>query len=80
MRAVACFSALLRSGGLSLVGEVSFSSKPSASKAGEAVKVAFAVSAPTDVEVAVLSGDGKVVRHLAAGVLGAKNPPPEPRP
>ncbi len=46
--------------------------------AGKGVKIAFEVSTPTDVEVAVLGADGKVVRHLAAGVLGGKNPPPEP--
>jgi sugar lactone lactonase YvrE len=59
-------------------GEASFSTKPSATKAGDVVKITFTISAPTDVEVAVLAADGKVVRHLAAGVLGAKNPPPEP--
>jgi len=26
----------------------------------------------------VLNSDGKIVRHLAAGLLGGKNPPPEP--
>jgi hypothetical protein len=36
------------------------------------------VSAPTDVEVTVLGADGKVVRHLAAGVLGGKHLAPEP--
>ena len=59
-------------------GDVTFSAKPAATKAGDGLKIVFTVSAPTDVEVAVLSADGKVVRHLAAGVLGAKNPPPEP--
>ncbi|HOX07674.1 MAG TPA: hypothetical protein PK280_14840 [Planctomycetota bacterium] len=59
-------------------GEASFSTKPSAAKDGDKVKIAFAVAASTDVEVAVLAADGKVVRHLAAGVLGGKNPPPEP--
>ncbi|MHC4914760.1 MAG: hypothetical protein ACYTGB_04645 [Planctomycetota bacterium] len=38
----------------------------------------FTVSAPTDVEVAVLDAGGKVVRHLAAGVLGGKKAPPLP--
>jgi DNA-binding beta-propeller fold protein YncE len=56
----------------------SFTKKPVAAKAGEKTEISFAVSAPTDVEVAVLSADGKVVRHLAAGALGGKNPPPEP--
>jgi hypothetical protein len=58
-------------------GEVSFSTKPTAAKDGDKVKIAFTVSAPTDVEVAVVSGD-KVVRHLAAGVLGGQKDPPPP--
>ncbi len=61
-----------------MAGEVAFSAKPAAAKAGDGTKITFTLSAPADVEVAVLGADGKVVRHLAAGVLGAKNPPPEP--
>jgi len=68
--------------GAALAGEaaapVSFAKKTAAIKNGDRVEVSFAVSGPTDVEVAVLGADGKVVRHLAAGVLGGKNPPPEP--
>ncbi len=59
-------------------GEASFSSKPSAIKDGTGAKITFTLSAPTDVEVAVLDAQGKVVRHLAGGVLGGKNPPPAP--
>ncbi|MHC4915434.1 MAG: hypothetical protein ACYTGB_08060, partial [Planctomycetota bacterium] len=59
-------------------GEVKFSRPPSASKAGDKVTVAFAVSAKTDVDVAVLDAKGDVVCHLAAGVLGAEKPPPPP--
>lgn len=59
-------------------GEVSFTTKPSVTQSGDRVTIAFTVSAPTDVEVAVLDADGKVVRHLAAGVLGGKTPPPPP--
>jgi hypothetical protein len=55
-----------------------FRTKPTATQVGDHVKIAFAVSAPTDVEVAVIDARGKVVRHLAAGVLGGKNPPPAP--
>ena len=69
---------LLLVGYLAAAGESSFSSKPAITKAGDKVTVAFTVSAPTDVEVAVLDAGGKVARHLAAGVLGAKDPPPEP--
>lgn len=66
--------------GSAITGEPApdFATKPAATKAGDKVKIGFAVSASTDVEVAVLDQAGKVVRHLAAGVLGGKNPPPEP--
>ncbi len=57
-------------------GKAAFTSKPAASRAGKEVRIRFAVSAPTDVEVAILAADGKVVRHLAAGRLGPKAPQP----
>ncbi len=57
-------------------GEVGFSAKPRAVREGGKVKISFAVSAPTDVEVAILDGKGKVVRHLAAGLLGKNAPSP----
>jgi NHL repeat len=55
-----------------------FSTAPSARKAGGKIVISFTVSAATDVEVAILDARSKVVRHLAAGVLGAKMPPPPP--
>ena len=58
--------------------KVEFAAKPAVEKAGDAVKISFAASAPTDCEVAVLDGAGNVVRHLAAGLLGGKTPPPAP--
>jgi hypothetical protein len=51
---------------------------PTVTREGDMIKIAFAVAAPTDVEVAVLGEAGKVVRHLAAGVLGGTTPPPAP--
>ncbi len=57
---------------------VSFSAKPKAIKAGGEVKISFAVDGGTDVEVAVLDANGKIVRHLVAGALGAKKDPPAP--
>jgi len=59
-------------------GEVKFAKKPRARKSRGKVTVTFAVSKGTDVEVAVLNAKGEVVRHLAAGVLGAKKAPPKP--
>jgi NHL repeat len=55
-------------------GEVKFTTRPTAARAGEKVKITFAVSRETDVAVFVLNARGKVIRHLVAGVLG-KNPP-----
>jgi hypothetical protein len=61
-----------------VAGEATFTTKPTASKANGKTKITFAVSSPTDVEVSILDAKGKIVRHLAAGVLGGKNPPPAP--
>jgi len=51
-------------------------SGPTAARAGEKTVIAFEVSAPTDVEVAVVGSDGNIVRHLAAGLLGPNAPLP----
>ena len=51
-----------------------FTKKPTATKAGDVVKIEFAVDRETDVAVFIEDGKGKVIRHLVAGVLG-KNPP-----
>ncbi|MDD4889973.1 MAG: hypothetical protein PHU85_08575, partial [Phycisphaerae bacterium] len=56
--------------------EVKFAAAPKAEAAGDKVKISFALSAPSDVEVAVVDGGGKVVRHLAAGLLGKNAPEP----
>ena len=56
----------------------SFSTKPTAKKAGEKIAISFAVKAPTDVEVSVLDATGRIVRHLAAGLLGGEKAPPAP--
>jgi len=58
--------------------EAQFTNGPTARRDGDAVTIRFAVSVGTDVEVAVLDTGGKVVRHLAAGVLGGAKPPPAP--
>lgn len=65
--------------------EISFTKKPEVVKDTEPLepgenkyKISFTLSASTDVEVAILNSANKIVRHLAAGVLGGKNPPPEP--
>lgn len=55
-----------------------FATQPAVKRGAQGATVSFAVAAPIDVEVAVLAADGAVVRHLAAGVLGAAKPPPAP--
>ncbi len=55
-----------------------FSSGPSVTQTDNSLTVSFTVSRSTDVEISVLNADGKVIRRLAAGVLGGKNPPPPP--
>jgi flagellar hook assembly protein FlgD len=57
---------------------VSFTGPPQVSGQGGNLTVSFTLSASTDVEVAVLDNSGKIVRHLAAGVLGGQYPPPAP--
>jgi len=55
-----------------------FKDKPTVTKVPDKTEISFSVAGPTDVEVAILDGGGKVVRHLAAGVIGGPNPPPPP--
>jgi hypothetical protein len=62
-----------------LAGEIGFKAQPTAKRLGEQVRIAFDVSVPTDVEVAILDGRHAVVKHLAAGVVG-DNPPAPLRP
>jgi hypothetical protein len=70
--------ALALAAGAAAAGEAGFNAKPAATRAGGKTQIAFTVSAGTDVEVAILDAKGKVIRHLAAGVLGGKAPPPAP--
>jgi sugar lactone lactonase YvrE len=54
----------------------SFTRKPSIKATGGKAEISFAASVATDVEVAILDANGAVVRHLAAGLLGATAPAP----
>ena len=80
MRRTSLMSAVLLCAGAAAAAaaDVKFATKPAATRAGAKVRISFAVSKPTDVEVAVLDAKGKVVRHLAAGALGARGAPPAP--
>ncbi len=53
-----------------------FTAPPTADRDGDKVTISFAVGEATDAEVAILDGAGKVVRHLAAGLLGDNAPEP----
>jgi hypothetical protein len=53
-----------------------FKAGPAAKKDGDEVKITFELDRETDVAVYVLDAKGKVVRHLAAGLLGDKAPKP----
>jgi hypothetical protein len=59
--------------------DVRFAAPLTVTKDGETATIRFALSAPADVAVDVEDAAGKVVRHLAGGVLG-KNPPPPLKP
>jgi DNA-binding beta-propeller fold protein YncE len=53
-----------------------FAQKPTVARAGDKVTIAFETKGLCDVTVAIERGDGKIIRHLACGVLGPKAPPP----
>ncbi|MCG3178382.1 MAG: hypothetical protein BIFFINMI_00709 [Phycisphaerae bacterium] len=68
-----CFVLLLC---LPLRADMSDSVELSVARAGDKVEISFTASAARDVEVAVVDKDGRVVRHLVAGLLGDNPPPP----
>jgi sugar lactone lactonase YvrE len=78
MRRIICAVLALGACAQAIGAGVGFTAKPTATRRRDTVKIAFAVSAQTDVEVAVLDSRGRVVRHLAAGMLGGAKNPPEP--
>ena len=49
-----------------------FREGPAVSPDGRGVRVALTLSRPADVEIAVLDGEGKIVRHLVAGWVGGE--------
>lgn len=53
------------------LADAKFTRSPSASADGREVKIAFAVSEPTDVQVSIVDATGAAVRHLAARRLEA---------
>ena len=55
-------------------GQPAFDKKPTAVRSGDKTTIDFSVNRATDVAVTIEDSKGRIVRHLAAGVLG-KNPP-----
>ncbi|MFC1479524.1 hypothetical protein ACFL6F_02905 [Planctomycetota bacterium] len=53
-----------------------FKKAPSVSKKGTGYVIRFSVDKETDVEVAILNKAGKVINHLAAGMVGKQAPLP----
>src|SRR5438045_5012800 len=70
--------ALLCAAGPCPQARVEFKARPRVVRADDGVTISFALNWSADVEVAIESAKGRVVRHLAAGVLGGANPPPAP--
>src|SRR5262245_23399905 len=57
-------------------GPFEFAEKPTVTRQGDRVTIAFAVKAACDVTIVIEDAGGKILRHLASGVLGDKAPPP----
>ncbi len=53
-----------------------FTEKPVVRRDGDRVTITFATKALCDVTAAIENTEGKIVRHLASGVLGVNAPPP----
>ncbi len=53
-----------------------FAAKPSVTRRGDNVTITFTSKGYCDVTVAVENAEGKIIRHLACGVLGVNAPPP----
>jgi hypothetical protein len=66
--------------GVAWAEKAEFAAPPTAKTEGQSVRIDFAVTSATDVEVAILDAKQAVVRHLAAGVLGAKEAAPPLQP
>ena len=76
MKSLLTLTVVLALAGSTVAGEIRFTTGPKAERLGDKVRITFEVSAVGDVELAILDSGGKVVRHLAAGLLG--DHPPQP--
>jgi len=79
MRSVGTMTAIALVGISMAVGTaepLTFTKGPTAARVGDTVRIEFAVDRATDVAVTVEDANGRVVRHLVAGVLGTNPPAP----
>src|SRR5439155_9614729 len=53
-----------------------FTQKPHIMRAGDRIEIAFATKGYCDVTIAIENTAGKIIRHLASGVLGPTAPQP----
>ena len=53
-----------------------FAAKPKVTRQGDRVEIAFETKGACDVTVAIENAEGRIVRHLASGVLGPNAPAP----
>lgn len=76
MKTPATLALLVGLCGFAWAGEAGFATKPFVRKAGKGYVITFAAKAKCDAAVSVIGPDGKIVRHLVAGVLGPNAPTP----
>ncbi len=57
-------------------GPFEFSEKPAVQVEGDRISISFTLKANSDVTVAIENAEGRIVRHLASGVLGPHAPQP----
>lgn len=65
-------------GGPAVGDEASFAVPLKTARDGDQVRIDFTATGPTDAAVYILDAQGKVVCHLAAGVIGGRSVPPAP--
>ncbi|MFO7899255.1 MAG: hypothetical protein R6V58_09360, partial [Planctomycetota bacterium] len=57
-------------------GPFEFAEKPTVTRDGDRVTIRFQAKAFCDATVAIENDEGRIIRHLASGLLGANAPPP----
>lgn len=67
---------LLLAASLAAASTPEFAAAPTITGSGAQTRIRFAAAAACPVEVAILDAEGKVLRHLAAGLLGHTAPEP----